>query len=65
LEILEYFDCLPEEAIFIGDSPIDVQHAAACNVPLIAFKNPELTARYHVQCFMEILALPPFHVPAD
>lgn len=60
LEILEHFNCRPEETIYIGDSTIDEQHAAACDVPLIAFKNPELTARYHVQCFMEILKLPPF-----
>lgn len=60
LEILEHFNCRPDEAIYIGDSTIDEQHAAACDVPLIAFKNPELAARYHVRCFMEILTLPPF-----
>lgn len=59
LEILEYFSCLPEEAIFIGDSIIDEQHAAACRVPLIAFKNPDLQAKYYVRCFMDILKLPP------
>jgi phosphoglycolate phosphatase len=59
LEILEYFSCLPEEAIFIGDSIIDEQHAAACRVPLIAFKNPALQAKYYVRCFMDILKLPP------
>jgi hypothetical protein len=30
------------------------------NVPLIAFKNPNLQARYHVGSFLEILELPPF-----
>ncbi len=59
LEILEHFCCQPEEALFIGDSIIDEQHAAACNVPLIAFKNPNLQAKYHVRCFMDILKLPP------
>jgi phosphoglycolate phosphatase len=59
LEILEHFGCQPEEAIFIGDSIIDEQHAAACNVPLIAFKSPDLHAKYHVRCFMDILKLPP------
>jgi len=59
LKILEHFRCQPEEAIFIGDSILDQQHAAACNVPLIAFKNPDLQANYHVHCFMDILKLPP------
>lgn len=60
LEILEHFKCQPQEAIFIGDSILDEQHAAACNVPLIAFKNPDLQAKYYVRCFMDILQLPPF-----
>lgn len=65
LEILEHFGCQPEETLFIGDSIIDEQHAASCNVPLIAFKNPDLRAKYHVRCFMDILKLPPLStVPA-
>jgi phosphoglycolate phosphatase len=60
LAILEHFGCQSEEAIFIGDSIIDEQHAAACNVPLIAFKNFDLRAKYYVHSFMEILKLPPF-----
>jgi phosphoglycolate phosphatase-like HAD superfamily hydrolase len=59
-EILEYYACRTDEAIYIGDSTIDEQHAAAATVPFIAFKNPSLTADYHVNGFMEILALPPF-----
>ncbi len=60
LEILSYYDCGPEEAIFIGDSILDQQHAESCEVPLIAFKNPSLQAEYHVNSFLEILNLPPF-----
>jgi phosphoglycolate phosphatase len=60
LEILEHFNCKPEETIFIGDSIVDEQHAAACNVQLIAFKSPDLKAQFHVRSFMEILELPPF-----
>ena len=36
LEILSYFQCLPKEAIFIGDSILDEQQAHACGVDLIA-----------------------------
>ncbi|MDK9705850.1 MAG: HAD family hydrolase [Desulforhopalus sp.] len=59
LEILKHFDCQPDEAIFIGDSIIDEQHAASCNVPLVAFRNRNLRALYHVDCFLDILRLPP------
>ncbi len=60
LEILAYFDCEPKDAIFIGDSILDQQHAESCGVPLIAFKNSALQAAYHVNNFREILSLPPF-----
>ncbi len=59
LEILKHYDCDPEDAIFIGDSVVDEQHAASCKVDLIAFKNRELNSRFHVSSFMEILKLPP------
>ncbi len=59
-EILEYFNCTAAETIYIGDSIIDREHTKACNIPLIAFKNPLLSAEYSVTSFMEILSLPPF-----
>ncbi len=59
LEILHHFRCQPQEAIFIGDSILDEQHAAGAGVPLIAFKNHRLNAAFHVRSFLEILALPP------
>lgn len=58
-EILEYFNCRVDEAIYIGDSIIDRQHTSSCKMPLIAFKNKALEAEYHVSCFMDILDLPP------
>ena len=60
LEIMAHFQCSAEETIFIGDSVIDQKHAAACNVPLIAFRNSEMPARFHVTSFMDVLDLPPF-----
>ena len=59
-EILDHYACQAHEAVYVGDSIIDQEHAAACAVPFIAFKNPTLTAAYHVDGFMEILDLPPF-----
>ncbi|MEN8189944.1 MAG: HAD family hydrolase [Thermodesulfobacteriota bacterium] len=60
IEILDHYGCRAEEAIYIGDSTIDQEHAAACDIPLIAFKNKALDAKFHVDNFMAILNLPPF-----
>ncbi len=60
LEILAHCNCEVDEAIYIGDSIIDRQHSAGCGMRLIAFRNEELDAEYHVNNFMEILELPPF-----
>lgn len=65
LEILSYYNCKPEETIFIGDSIVDEQHAQSCGVPLIAFKSPDLKAQFHVNSFLEILKLPPLQVILD
>jgi len=60
LEILDFFHCQVDEAIYIGDSIIDEQHARSCGMKLIGFKNPALQADFHVNNFLEILTLPPF-----
>lgn len=60
VEILEHFSCSPSEAIYIGDSIIDQMHAEASGVRLIAFRNKELQADFHVNSFSEILNLAPF-----
>ena len=59
LMILDRFKIRPDETIYIGDSVIDRDHCASVGVDLIAFKNRELAARYHVDKFMDILNLPP------
>lgn len=58
--IMERQQVAPEQTIYIGDSQVDREHTRAAGVPLIAFKNPELEAEYHVSCFMEIVELAPF-----
>ena len=60
LEICEHFDCAIEESIYIGDSIVDEETAGNCGMRLIAFKNSDLSATYHVNSFLEILELPPF-----
>lgn len=60
LKILDHFDCAPGETIFIGDSEVDREHTQNAGVDLIAFKNKDLTAAYHVDSFMDVLGLEPF-----
>ena len=59
-KIFDHFRCAPGQTIFIGDSEVDRQHTVNAGVDLIAFRNRQLDARYHVESFMEILDLAPF-----
>lgn len=58
--IMESLEADKRQTIYIGDSQVDREHSAAAGVPLIAFKNRNLDAEYHVESFMEIVKLPPF-----
>ena len=60
LRILARFGVRADEGIFVGDTQVDVDHAAAVGMPLIAFRSPALQAAYHVSSFREVLKLPPF-----
>lgn len=60
LDILNHFACPPGQAIYIGDSRLDHDHAKGAGVPFIAFKNAHLPADYHVESFKQICTLPPF-----
>jgi HAD superfamily hydrolase (TIGR01509 family) len=39
LKVLEHYGIKPAEALFIGDSAVDMQAAAAAGVPFIAYKS--------------------------
>ncbi len=54
IKILDHFGLSPREAIYIGDSEIDESAAEAAGIPLVAYKNPVLSAAYHVTHFKEI-----------
>jgi phosphoglycolate phosphatase len=56
-KILGHFRVEPGEALYIGDSEVDRQVAEAAGVPLVAYKNPGLQARYHLQDHLELLPL--------
>jgi HAD superfamily hydrolase (TIGR01509 family) len=60
VKILDHFGLNAQEAVYIGDSMVDREHSAGVDMRLIAFKNPNLNAEYHVNSFMEITSLPIF-----
>jgi len=39
LKVLEHYGLAPQEALFVGDSEVDMQAAAAAGVPFIAYKS--------------------------
>ncbi len=51
VRILEHFGLSAREAIYIGDSRVDEQFAANAGVPFVAYRNPSLTADYHLETF--------------
>ncbi len=54
VKILGHFGVAPHQAIYIGDSEIDEAAARAAGVPLVAYKNQNLSAAYTVEHFKEI-----------
>ncbi len=59
-QIFAHFGLTAAEAIYIGDSHVDLEHSQAVGLRMIAFKNNLLPAAFHVQSFMEITKLPLF-----
>jgi len=58
--ILGHFGLIADEGVFIGDSAVDSEHAAAVGMRMVAFKNPSLPADYHAGSFEEVARLPLF-----
>ena len=57
LKISDHFKILPSEILYIGDSRLDELAAKAAGMPLVAYRNPELSAAYHVNHLNEIEGL--------
>ena len=56
-KILRHFRLRPDEALYVGDSEVDRLVAREAGVPLAAYKNPGLQARYHLKDHLELLQL--------
>lgn len=39
LKVLDYYEVTPQEALFVGDSQVDMQAARAAGIPFVAYKN--------------------------
>lgn len=55
--IFEFFALTPEQTIFIGDSRVDEEFARNAGVPLVAYRNPELQADFHLDSFADAPSL--------
>ena len=56
-KILEHFNVVPGEAIYIGDTKVDEAVARKAGIPFIAFKNLQLHADYHMSDLRELVKL--------
>lgn len=54
LKVLEHYGLAPHEALFVGDSAVDMQAAAAAEVPFIAYKS-ELEALAVIERHSQLL----------
>jgi HAD superfamily hydrolase (TIGR01549 family) len=57
LKISDIFKISPNEILYIGDSRLDELAAKAAGMPLVAYRNPGLSAAYHVNHLNEIEGL--------
>jgi len=55
--ILTFFGIRPDEAVYVGDSELDEQAAAAAKIPFIAYKNSKLNAEHHIDSFAGLAGL--------
>ena len=54
LKILDHFDLVSHQVIYVGDSRLDELAAKAAEIPLVAYRNRELAAEYHINNLGEI-----------
>ncbi len=64
LKVLEHYRISPAEALFVGDSDVDRQAAAAAGVPFVAYKS-DLAALARIDRHGEILGLLGFPARQD
>jgi HAD superfamily hydrolase (TIGR01509 family) len=53
-KIIDFFGIEPEACIYIGDSEVDHATCQAADIPLIAYKNMDLEAQFHVKNLADV-----------
>ena len=53
-KILGHFGLDPEKALYVGDSGVDAQAAAAANMPFAAYRNRDVAAAYYIDSLQEL-----------
>ena len=54
IKILDHFSLAPHLVIYIGDSQVDELAAKAADMPLVAYRNRQLDAQYHIDSLGEV-----------
>lgn len=54
LKVLNFYRIAPEEVLYIGDSSVDELSAKAAKTYFAAYRNPDLSADYHISRLIEI-----------
>ncbi|MGE0083784.1 MAG: HAD family hydrolase [Desulfococcaceae bacterium] len=54
LKILGHFSLSPAQALYVGDTQLDETAAKAAGVVFAAFKNPDLSADFHISGLKEL-----------
>jgi HAD superfamily hydrolase (TIGR01509 family) len=49
LKILSYFNIVPHQALYVGDSQVDAEAALAAKIPFVAYRNQTLATSYHIE----------------
>jgi HAD superfamily hydrolase (TIGR01509 family) len=55
--ILRYFELMPDQTIYVGDSPLDESAARSAGIPFVAYRNRKLTSKYHIDSLRELETL--------
>ena len=53
-KVLSHFSIRPQEALYVGDSQVDVEAANAANIPFVAYRNKTLQTPYHITTLKEL-----------
>ncbi|CAB5124820.1 Phosphoglycolate phosphatase (EC [Olavius algarvensis associated proteobacterium Delta 3] len=57
IKVLDNFDVMPNQLVYVGDSLLDEQTASAAEVQFVAYKNPSLSAALHIDSLQTLETL--------